>query len=257
MNPSSYDLKSFYNSREGRVIRRVLQSRIAEIWSDTKDLRIMGCGYATPYLNAIAKDAERAFALMSAGQGAHQWPNASQPNASQSSAHNLVCLSEQSEIPIETNSVDRVLMVHDLEYCEFPETNLSEIWRVLKSNGRLMVVTPNRSGLWARADWSPFGHGRPYSATQLCNALRENLFVHESTHEALFMLPVRYNAALKTADILEKVGRSVFPLPAGVHIVEASKQLYARADKGHGAKLRVRGRGIFMPKPALNRFERK
>ena len=172
MPVSAYDFKAFYNTRLGRMTRRVLRDRIAEIWPDCNGLRVMGCGYAVPYLKQLSKDSERCFALMPAGAGADHWPD-------KAGMKNLVALSEQSEIPIETNSVDRVLMIHDLEHCEFLDPNLSEIWRVLKSNGRLLVIAPNRSGFWSRSDKNPFGQGRPFSVSQLCNLLSENQFVHD------------------------------------------------------------------------------
>ena len=42
------------------------------------------------------------------------------------------------------------------------------MWRVLAPSGRVIVV-PNRRGPWARADNTPFGHGRPYSRSQITN----------------------------------------------------------------------------------------
>jgi hypothetical protein len=44
---------------------------------------------------------------------------------------------------------------------------LREVWRVLAPNGRLLAVVPNRRGLWARIDTTPFGHGRPFSRGQV------------------------------------------------------------------------------------------
>lgn len=244
MTISSYDLKAFYNSRLGRAARRTLNNRIAEIWPECKAMRVMGCGYAIPYLRGLEIGAERVFALMPATAGAHHWPTTS-------NAQNLVALSEQAELPIETNSIDRVILVHDLEHCEFINQNLAEIWRVMKSSGRLMVIVPNRSGFWARSDKTPFGQGRPFSASQLCNLLRDNEFVHERTEEALFMPPTAYPPFLKLANTFEKIGKTAFPLLAGVHMVEASKQLYARADKGSGSAIVTRGKRVF-PKPAVS-----
>ncbi len=244
MFASVYDFKSFYNERIGRVVRRVLQERIREIWPDVTGLSVMGTGYATPYLRVFKDEAQQVFALMPAGQGAHDWPH---------EGPNCVALSERAELPIETNSIDRVLMIHDLEFSEFLKPSLEEVWRVLKSNGRLMVIVPNRAGFWARADWSPFGQGTPYSATQLTYFLRDSLFVHERTEEALFMPPLKHTSFLKVAGFFERLGRNILPIGAGVHIVEASKQVYATADRGSGSKVKVRGRGVFMPKPIANR----
>lgn len=240
MAQSVYDLKAFYNSRPGRVVRRVLQSRIRDFWPDVKGLDIVGSGYAVPYLRGFIDEAARITTIMPARQGVHPWP----PDGK-----NLACVCEESELPYETSSVDRVLMIHHLEFSELQQSALSEIWRIMKGNGRLLVIVPNRTGFWARATWSPFGHGAPYTASQLVNTLNENLFVHERTEEALFMPPLRWAPVHKSAGFLEKFGPGFFPFLAGVHMVEATKQLYARADKGSGSKVTVRGRSIFGIKP--------
>ena len=38
---------------------------------------------------------------------------------------------------------------------------------MLAPGGRVVFIVPNRSGLWARRDVTPFGYGRPYSLGQL------------------------------------------------------------------------------------------
>ncbi len=243
MYSSVYDLKSFYNGKPGRIVRRVLQGRIREFWPDASGLRVLGCGYAVPYLRGFMEKSERVFALSMAGQGAHHWPQGGKDEEK-----NLTALSEESELPVETASIDRVLMIHHLEFSEFLQPCLAEIWRVLKSNGRLLVIVPNRTGFWAHADWSPFGQGTPYTAAQINHYLKDNMFVHERTEEALFMPPVRYSLVLKSAGLFEQIG-SYLPFGAGVHMIEASKQLYAGVDKGSGSRVYVRGRGILVPKP--------
>jgi SAM-dependent methyltransferase len=243
MYHSVYDLRAFYSSKIGRVVRRVLKERIREIWPELKGLRIAGCGYAIPYLRTYKDEAERVFAIMPAGQGAHAWPYNSPADVK-----NLVCVSEEAELPIETNSVDRVILIHSLEFSEHLKSSLQEVWRILKSNGRLLVIVPNRSGLWVRTDWSPFGHGTPYTASQIKSYLRDNQFIYEQTAGALFMPPVKYSLFLQSAGFFEEIGRRFMPIAAGVHIVEATKQIYARADTNSGSKVRVRRRD-FLPQP--------
>ncbi|MFK7838912.1 MAG: methyltransferase domain-containing protein [Bdellovibrionales bacterium] len=240
-----HDFQSFYNSRLGLTTKRILKDRICDIWGDCKSMRVMGCGYAVPYLKALMPDSERCFALMPAEHGAHFW-------AGQSNTRNLAALSDQYQLPIETNSVDRALVIHTLEHSEDINQSLSEIWRVLKSNGRILAIVPNRSGFWVRSDKNPFGQGRPFSTTQLCNLLRDNQFIHERTEEALFIPPTSYNPILKVAPTLERIGRNTIPFVAGVHIVEASKQLYARADRGSGSAVATQGKRRIVPKPAIS-----
>ena len=245
MYASSYDIKAFYNSKMGRVVRRILQERIQEFWPDAHGLRLMGYGYPCPYLRMFFEGAERVFGVVPAWQGVHAWPH---------DGPNMIALSEEGELPIETESVDRVLMVHALEYSENMPLNLQEIWRVLKGNGRLLVLVPNRAGLWARAEWSPFGQGTPYSLSQICHYLKENRFIHERTEEALFMPPFKSKMLIKSSRAFEYAGKNFLPFVAGVHMVEASKQIYARSPDQGGAKVPVKGRGVFgaKPKPAVD-----
>lgn len=244
MSVSVFDLKDFYNRRGGRFVRRLLGGHIHSMWDNVSGLRVMGCGYAVPYMRPYMNDAERVFNVMIPSIGCHHWPQ----NAKE---RNLVCLSVEDDLPIETESVDRILLVHGLEYAENPDYMLQELWRVLKSNGRILIVVPNRLGLWARADWTPFGHGHPYSVGQMTHHLKKNFFVHEETRRALFMPPFKSFLVLRTAYFFESIGKYIFPGLAGVYLIEASKQVYAKIDRGEKSYVTVKGRRkIFVPEPA-------
>ncbi len=218
MSRSSLDLKDFYRSKNGALIRRIIARHIRQLWPEMKGLRVMGTGYAQPYLRGFLPDAERIFALTPASMGIHFWPEGEK---------GLACLCDSSGLPVETESVDRILVVHGFEHALEPEIFMHELWRVLKSSGRILLVVPNRMGLWARAEWTPFGHGTPYTQTQLHNMLRQHLFVPERTDKALFMPPFRSSVLLRTAFRIENIGRRVMPGLAGLNLIEASKQIYA------------------------------
>lgn len=224
-------------------MRRVLAARIHAIWPDVHGLRVMGCGYAIPYLEeSFLSNAERVIAMMPATHGADFW--------GRNEGKNLVFLSDESSMPIENASIDRALLVHHLEGCEHLSQTLREIWRVLKPNGRLLVIVPNRTGFWSRAEWSPFGHGRPFTMSQLCFSLRDSLFVQERTIGALYMLPIRLSMVMRSAGTMEYLGKNMIPLVSGVHIVEASKQLYAGVDKtGSGSAVLAKTRGLLGVRP--------
>jgi SAM-dependent methyltransferase len=236
MQRSVFDFKVFYNGKIGRMVRRVMQNRIRQFWPDVKDMRVLGCGYAVPYLRVFKDEAERTIAVMPKSQGVHHWPQHAHEK-------NMVCLSEESALPFESSSMDRIILIHDLEFSERLSANLQEYWRVLKANGRLLVVVPRRSGAWARAEWSPFGVGTPYSHSQICFHLRDNGFIHERTEEALFLPPLRFDPLLKFAGLLERFGRPFVPFLSGLYMVEASKQVFATLDKGAGSPVRIHGRG--------------
>ena len=87
-------------------------------------------------------------------------------------------------------------------------------------------MIPNRRGVWTRTDNTPFGHGRPYSRSQITQLLRQTWFTPASWGEALFMPPVGSGWFLRSAVAWERVGAALSLPFAGVHIVEATKQVY-------------------------------
>ena len=129
-------------------------------------------------------------------------------------------------MPLSDASVDRVLVVHALETGESPRELLSEMWRILTPGGRLLLVAPNRRGLWARMDTTPFGYGQPFSRGQLTAVLREALFSPVHWAEALYVPPIPRRSFLRSAATWERVGATLSLPFAGVHIIEATKTLY-------------------------------
>ena len=135
--------------------------------------------------------------------------------------------------PIEAATVDRLVVAHGLETSDRPEALLAEIWRVLAPGGRVIFIVPNRSGLWARRDATPFGYGRPYSLGQLESALRNHRLVPERHAGALYAPPTHTRFWFQWSYLWEKIGRRFDPRPvAGALLVEASKQVYARPSRG-------------------------
>ena len=225
------DLRDFYRSSLGRLTRRVIRQRVRNIWDNTSGQRILGLGYATPYLLPFQDEAERVLAAMPARQGVLHWPG---EGAGQ------VTLCDEAEIPLPDVSMDRVLLVHALECSEQLRPMLREVWRVLADGGRLMVVVPNRRGIWARMDRTPFGHGYPYSPAQLNRLLRDTLFTPIRTERALFAPPSRSRMMIASAPAWEKVGQRLFPTFSGVLISEAGKQIYAATSDSNRARRRRR-----------------
>src|SRR3989337_1474066 len=125
-----------------------------------------------------------------------------------------------------------MLAVHALEMTVHAPDLLQEIWRVLAAGGRLLMVVPNRRGLWARMDTTPFGHGRPFSRGQLVELLRGAQFAPVGWNEALWVPPFARAPFLRTAVAWERVGATLSLPFAGVHIVEATKQVW-RAIPAH------------------------
>src|SRR5262252_7126250 len=211
------DLRNFYGQRLGVVARRFIGRGIRALWGDTAGQRVVGIGYTTPYLGLFREEAERSLAFMPAGQGVMKWPTVRPA---------LSALVDENELPLADSAIDRVMLVHALEMTNDPGALLREVWRVLASGGRLLAVVPNRRGLWARMDTTPFGHGRPYSRSQINQLLRETWFTPTGWGEALYVPPIGRKWFLRSAVAWERAGATISAPFAGVHIVEASKQVY-------------------------------
>jgi SAM-dependent methyltransferase len=211
------DLQTFYGNPVGQVARRILSARLRSIWPDLRGQALAGIGYANSYLAIFRDEAERAIALMPASQGVTIWPRTG-PSAS--------ALVDPFLLPLSDASLDRVIIVHALEVCGNPRELLSEIWQTLKPGGRIIVIAPNRRGLWARLDTTPFGQGQPFSRAQLTGLLREALFTPELWTEALFVPPLDRALVLRSAVAFERTGHALSLPFAGIHLIEAVKQVY-------------------------------
>jgi len=231
MFPDVVDLRSFYAQPLGVVSRRLISRAVRARFDNVRGLSVLGIGYATPYLGVFREECERALAFMPGAQGVTRWPSA---------APTLAALVDETELPLPNGSIDRVIAVHLLEMTPDAGDVLREVWRVLAPGGRLLCVVPNRRGVWARADNNPFGHGRPFSRTQITNLLREALFTPVGWGEALYMPPVPRTWFLRSAVAWERAGATLALPFAGVHIVEATKQVYKPVPaKRRTARLRV------------------
>ena len=235
------DLKDFYTTALGGVVRPILSEHLRTLWPNVSGDRLLGLGFATPYLGAFAGEADRAIAFMPATQGAISWP----PGGPTAAA-----LVVEDMLPLPDGSVDRVLLIHALDMVHDPAAVLREVWRVLSPGGRMLAVVPNRRGLWARVDTSPFGYGRPFSRRQLTNLLRESMFSPSAWDQALYMMPVQKQHFLRSGSRWEAVGARLWGAFAGVIMVEATKHFY----QGAPVLRRVRAfepiRPVLLPAPA-------
>ena len=230
MHTDIVDLRQFYYTRLGALAQRSITMALASVWTALPAERLMGLGFAVPYLDRFRSDAERTLAFMPAAQGAVNWP------PQEASATALVF---DEELPLPDAALDRILMVHALEYAENPRETLMEAWRVLAPGGRLVIVVPNRRGVWARLEHTPFGSGTPYSRNQLTGLLRETNFTPGAFAEALLFPPSKHKAIQRLSRTMERLGRRYWPFLSGVVIVEAQKRLYQGLPVAERASRRV------------------
>lgn len=246
------DLRNFYyRTQLGRVAQRAIRDQVVAMWPPAPGMTVAGFGFAVPLLRPYLPEARRVIGLMPGPQGVMPWP---------AGMENVSLLCEETAWPIATGFVDRLVLMHGLETSEQPSAVLEECQRVLGPGGKALFVVPNRSGLWARGDGTPFGFGRPYSLRQLETQLKRHGFTPERHVAALYAPPSAKRFWLRTAAFWESAGRRFAPwIAGGVLMVEASKQVYAPTRGGLGAVVRKplrvwEGVGQGAPEPAMGRL---
>ena len=219
------DLRNFYyRTQLGRAAQRAIRDQVVTLWPDAEGQTVAGFGFAAPLLRPYLASARRVIALMPGQQGVMPWP-AGMPNVS------VLC--EETVWPVETDSVDRLVVMHGLETSERPVALLDECYRVLAPQGRGLFIVPNRGGLWARRDGTPFGFGRPFSFSQLEAQLRMIGLTPSRHVAALYQPPSGTPFWLKTGQMWENLGRKVSKTYAGgVLMVEVTKQVPAPPRPG-------------------------
>ena len=233
------DLRNFYyRSALGRSAQASLRNRMLEIWPEAKGQTVVGYGFAAPLLRPYLKDARRVIALMPGPQGVMPWPP-ELPNVS--------VLTEETLWPFETGHVDKLVLLHGLETSESVSDLLEECWRVLGPGGRALFIVPNRAGLWARRDRTPFGYGRPYTTGQLETQLRKHQFLPEKHLGTLYQVPSAKRLWMKSGPALDRIGRQMPTfLASGAFMVEATKLVYPPKGKIE-TKKSVRPVGVLSP----------
>lgn len=216
------DLRDFYDSPIGHTALRITRRHIRTLWPNANGLNVAGIGYATPYLRPFLDEAKRVVALMPAQQGVIRWPA-----ENRSDRGNIVSLVLEDDLPLPDLSIDRIILIHSLECSEQSHKLLREVWRIMNGGGRLLIIVPNRRGIWARMDHTPFGHGHPYTVGQVSHLLRNNLFKPGQSVAGLFVPPTRSRLALASAPAIEKIGFRWFQTVGGLLFIEAQKEIYA------------------------------
>lgn len=218
MRPDVIDLRDFYTRGLGQVTQRRIGVRIRALWPNVRGERVLGLGYATPYLGTFIGEADRVVAMMPGQQGVERWPVATPAR---------VVLGDELAMPFPDAMFDRVLLVHAFECATHLDRMLREVWRVMAPSGRILIVAPNRRSIWARSERTPFGHGHPYTVDQMTRTLRNNMFAPTQWRRSLFLPPLPWAWTLRVAPSIERFAAKWLPAMGGVLVVEAIKQIYA------------------------------
>ena len=235
MTPDVARLIAFYKSPLGRISRALIREVVVALAGDLKGRRVLGLGFATPYLRFTLETAERVLAFMPARQGASAWPR-------EGPSHTVLC--DPVEMPLTDAAVDLIVAIHSFEHAADAEELMRELWRVAAPNAQLIVVVPRRRGLWAAADNTPFGTGHPFSPRQLEKLLRDHSFEPEQWRDALYVPPIESRPVIRSTRLFERTLRLLGPMFAGVTVVSARKQAFPAVPRRKREERFVRVPGL-------------
>jgi len=237
-------LQAFYGSSLGRMAQEMVGRRVGALWPSLSGLDVLGLGHAEALLDRYRAGARRVISAAPSEQGAERWPE---------EGRSLTTLVEDERLPFPDALFDRIIVRHALEEAESPQRLLREIWRIAAPEARILIIVAHRRGLWARAESTPFGHGRPYTRTQLNRLLEDAMFSPQASARALFAPPIGWGVITSAGDAWEKIGGFAWSGFGGVLMVEASKRIFVEPGKPARARRVVKAP---QKRPVHNRTKR-
>ena len=208
-HPGFDALAAYYATPDGRRVARTIAGIAAPALKRGSTTRLLAIGHPGPILKGFdPTSVERLAIVYPEGAGAGDWPAA---------RTGCACVAEPWALPFANSLFDQALLCHALEHAEPPRAMLRELWRVLAPAGEVVLIVPNRAGLWTHFETTPFGHGRPFGRRQLTRLLEESMFEPLSWKTALVAPPVKGFAWL------DRPLTQVAPALGGIHFVLARK----------------------------------
>jgi SAM-dependent methyltransferase len=220
-------LSSYYETSTGRIVRHLILGKLKPVLTSLypagrDDLAIATMGYMRPYMQDIADHYPHVINLHTIGGLLPPWPPAESGKESKNN-RSRQALAEASSLPLLDASLDGLFIIHGLELASSPQDMVAEIWRVLKSQGSVVLVIPHRGSIWASRDDTPFGLGQPFSMNQIKSLLKDHDFEVGKVHRSLMAPPSSSGFYRRYAPFVERL-----PYPfGGVLIVEARKMIYS------------------------------
>lgn len=210
-------LQAFYSGPLGRLSLDQVARRAAALWPHADGQDVLGYGYSDGLLERYRAGARRVVSAHPDEQGAIRWPG---------DGKGLSVLVEEERLPFQDALFDRIIICHGLEEAESPQRLLREFWRIAAPEARILVIVAHRRGLWARAESTPLGHGRPYTRSQLNRLLEDAMFLPTASARALYAPPIDWGLITSAGEAWERIGRFAWSGFGGVLMIEAIKRLY-------------------------------
>ncbi|MGG6428813.1 class I SAM-dependent methyltransferase [Acetobacter ghanensis] len=208
--------ESFYRTPSGKVCVGLLGERMRWFWPELKNLAVLGLGGATPYLHAIGDETTlRIGACFARSQ------------ADTSFLPGRCCVADPASLPFEPQKFDRIVLVHTLQGRENPVSLLRAAARVLKDDGRLLMVVPSRLGGRARLRRTPFARDMAFTRPKLRQVLAAAMLRAEQWDEAVFLPVSQACRTIRRGRQMDIAGKVLCPGGGSLILVEAVPDMYS------------------------------
>ena len=218
MRQSAEQIAAFYETRLGRAAAGLLIERTAALWTVLAGETVLGLGEVRHLAGPLTADAASLALVDLHASSPLPW-------GGHRNRGNVVLAAHETRLPFADQAFSRVILLHALEEAEDPRRLIREVWRVTAEEGRILVIAASRGGLWSRAEATPFGHGRPWTRTQLWQLLEAGMFQPTAWAHALHMPPLDWGVIAGAASAWERTGQAFWLRLGGVVMVEAVKRL--------------------------------
>lgn len=147
----------------------------------------------------------------------------------ESSIGSPCAVGDMHQLPIDSDSVDAVLLPHTLDYSDRPHAVLREVDRVLRRDGRLIILGFKPGGLWGLRRLIP-GAGIPPGAEHLISDRRLKDWLQlldmriERTSRYFFRWPLPGNKA-RASNQWEHRGQAWWPELSACYMLSAQKRV--------------------------------
>jgi SAM-dependent methyltransferase len=147
----------------------------------------------------------------------------------------IALCAKPEQLPVQSDSIDAVILPHTLDFADDPHLVLREVERVLIPEGRLLITGFNPLSLWGlwrlgtrlvrkKHDQVPWcGHFLSYPRLQDWLTLMG--FDIERADVRVFRPPLRRVSALTRLGFMERWGQRYWPMLAGVYVIRAVKRV--------------------------------
>lgn len=194
-------IEDFYKNDQGIKFYKNINNSIKELWPDITNENIIIIGYGSPYIDSFNKN------------------------------NNVITINCFDSFSFPVEYADRVILVHAIEYNEQPSLLLREIWRIIKTNGKLLVIAPNKHGQFYNSKDPIFNHANFFTVNKLISMLDDSLFEPLRIRATLFS-SYNFNESFpNVAKFFDNICDKWLVLFGGILLVEGEKKLVIATNK--------------------------